>query len=542
MAFTQQKQGAALLLAPSSLHKAAEWCYPPLLAAGATLLFRLLRSILNGEDASLLYLPVVIVCAHLRGFRAAAACSILCLMCWDFFFLPPYYTFRLYHWHDAVTLLIFMLVALLTAWTTAQAHKNTQLALAREAELTTLAAASEALSQEVTAKDLLAQLAKQLQNLCGASHCIVFESRGSPAALSLELALGAAAPLPDCSLQLAKTALQHGTPIGFGESSTLWNNALHMLQQGSLQSEQKTGVYVPLYADKRAAGVLHVGARPDGLPFSSQHERVILTLANYAAVALARDVLAQEAAEAEALREADAFKNSLLSLVSHELRSPLAAIRVSAESLLLHGKKWKPEEQQNSLRSINREAVRLSRLVNNLLDLSRLESGAWKPVCDWCDLAEIAASALDRLSEEEAERVVFHTEGELPFVQADYLQIVLVLSNLLENALKYSPPASPVYLILKAEHKEGEKEYAGVSAQVRDCGPGISPGEEKPIFEKFYRGKNQKQGPVHGTGLGLALCMAIVQAHHGRIKAENMPPEQQRGALFTLFLPREQPH
>ena len=152
-------------------------------------------------------------------------------------------------------------------------------------------------------------------------------------------------------------------------------------------------------------GVLHVGPRVDGQPFSAMDERLILTLANHAAVVIARDALADQAAQAQALREADALKDSLLSLVSHELRTPLAAIKASASGLLQPDGVWEDAARQEALAAINQEADRLTGLVSNLLDLSRLEAGAWRPHKDWCDLAEVAGTALDRLSDAEAARV-----------------------------------------------------------------------------------------------------------------------------------------
>ncbi|MEO7717168.1 MAG: ATP-binding protein, partial [Capsulimonas sp.] len=331
--------------------------------------------------------------------------------------------------------------------------------------------------------------------------------------------------------RLADAACANDRVIGLGEGQHLWAKAV----SGMDVSPESLGVYIPLHAADTLVGVLHVGPRADGRPYSALEERLILTLANHAAVVIARDLLAQQASEATALREADTLKDALVSLVSHELRTPLAAIKASVSGLLQPDAVWSHDARQEALIAIDSEADRLSGVVNNLLDLSRLEAGAWLPRKDWCDLAEVAGTALDRLPASEASRVTLDAEDDLPLASADYTQIALVLTNLLENAIKYTPPASPIQLTLKSSRDGSEP---GVLATVRDFGAGLAPGEEGHLFERFYRGQTHQGGPIHGTGLGLALCQSIVLAHGGRIWASNAPAGEPRGAVFSFFLPK----
>ena len=505
----------------------------------ATALFWLIRAYVDKGQASLLYLPVVLALAARFGFGPAILGALLSFLCWDFFFLPPFYEFAIADPKDWLSLAVFLLAAVVTARLASQARAQTQQARAREGEIATLFQASETISREVRADHLLAALSGQLQTLCHATHCLVLRRVGEalcPVPESLR------APDPGESdlariLRLAEAACAHNQVIGFGSGQRLWAKALAETDADPLaQDVPALGVYVPLRAADALVGVLHVGPRDDGKAYSALEARLILTLANHAAVVIARDRLAEQAAEATALREADALKDSLLSLVSHELRTPLAAIKASASGLLQPDSVWEEEEAQEALRAINTEADRLGGVVSNLLDLSRLEAGAWQPLKDWCDLAEVAGTALDRLPPAEAARVEMEAAPDLPLVQADYTQIALVLTNLLENAVKYTPADSPIGLSFQPTDG-GQPAASGVTVRIRDYGRGIVPGEEERLFERFYRSPRHQGGTVHGTGLGLALCRAIVLAHGGRTWVANAAAGEPAGAVFTFWLP-----
>ena len=492
----------------------------------ATAGFWALRQDLDKGQASLLYLPVVIACAIRFGFAPAVFGAVLSFVCWDFFFLPPLGTLIITDPRDWLSLGVFLVAAVSTAQLAAQARTQTTEARAREAEIMLLFEASETLSREVRADRLLAALSEQMLSLCRAERCLVF--RRSPQSERLLLAQTGA--IPEAITRMAEDAAEQDQAIGFG-GRRLWDQAVRQSRRALPAGASETlGVYLPLHADGSRVGVLYVGPRRDGRAFSAAEERLIRTLANHAAVVIARDELAAQAAQAEALREADRLKDSLLSLVSHELRTPLAAIKASATGLLQTDAVWDPKASWETLGAINTEADRLSALVTNLLDLSRLEAGAWLPRKDWCDLVEIVGTALDRLPETDAARVTVSADSSLPLVCADYTQIALVVTNLLENAVKYTPPGTPIDL-------RAEVGSAGAVLTVRDYGPGLLPGEEAHLFERFYRGGSHQNSTVHGTGLGLALCRAIAEAHGGTIRAANAPAADPSGAVFTVVLP-----
>ncbi len=487
-----------------------------------------LRHALDKGQASLLYLPVVIACAVRFGFAPAVFGATLSFFCWNFFFLPPFGTLTVADPRDWLSLFVFLTAAVSTAHLAARARTQTAEAQAREAEIALLFEASETLSREVRAGRLLAALSAQMLSLCHAERCLVFRAAPDSDAL---LPPDQAAPVPGAVQTMAEIAAASDQALGFGGRRFLWDQAVHQSRLTLPGGAAETlGVYLPLHADGSRVGVLYVGPRTDGKPFSAADERLIRTLANHAAVVIARDALAAAAAQADALREADLLKDSLLSLVSHELRTPLAAIKASATGLLQDGADWDRQASWETLGAINTEADRLSALVTNLLDLSRLEAGAWLPRRDWCDLVEIIGTALDRLPDPEAARVTVWAAPNLPLACADYTQIALVLTNLLENAVKYTPPSSPISLRAIAHGPE-------IVVTVRDFGPGLDPAETSHLFERFYRGRTHQNSTVHGTGLGLALCRAVAEAHGGTIWAANAPPDTPAGAVFTLTLP-----
>jgi two-component system sensor histidine kinase KdpD len=222
--------------------------------------------------------------------------------------------------------------------------------------------------------------------------------------------------------------------------------------------------------------------------------------------------------------QTEQMRSSLLSAMSHDLRTPLASITGAASTLRSQGDRLPLETKQELLESISDEADRLSRLVGNLLDMTRFESGGVELRRDLYPLEEIVGTVLQRMEPQLEGRAVSTDLAEnLPMVFVDDVLLGQVLWNLLENATKYTPPGSPLEI---AAFEDG----GAVIIEVRDRGPGIPPGEEERIFEKFYRGKSDN---VRGAGLGLPICRAIVQAHHGTIQAV---PREGGGTIFRIAL------
>jgi len=278
----------------------------------------------------------------------------------------------------------------------------------------------------------------------------------------------------------------------------------------------------PLRVGTREVGAVVV---PEGRePDPPVRDRLLPALAALVAVAVDRDELQREALEAETLRRSDAAKTALLRAVSHDLRSPLTAIDAAASGLQSETLRLRDEDRRALLATIRLESARLARLVENLLDLSRLQAGAAQPRPELWPPEELVAQALDELTDADS-RVTLALEEGVPPVRVDAAQIERVLVNLIENALKYSPPAAPVRV--SVEGGDGE-----VRVHVIDGGPGIAPADRDVVFEPFHRAAS---GGARGAGLGLAIARGFAQANGGRVWAE--PAE--RGAHLVVALPAE---
>ncbi|HET9299354.1 MAG TPA: ATP-binding protein, partial [Candidatus Polarisedimenticolaceae bacterium] len=301
---------------------------------------------------------------------------------------------------------------------------------------------------------------------------------------------------------VADWVLQHGRNAGRGTDTLSGAGAL----------------YLPLPGSEGPVGVLAV--RPDEtmLPLGPTRVDLLETLARLIAAPLERGRLSMDA-------EAERLRNTLLSSVSHDLRTPLAAITGAASSLMGEPT-LDPEVRLDLAQTIHEEAARLDRRVRNLLDMTRLDSGAVRPAKDWHSLEEMVGSALRRVARTLGDRpVTTDLPADLPLLRVDASLLEQVLVNLLENAAKYTPPGSQVRV-------SAERFAEEVQVEVSDDGPGLTPGDEQRVFEKFFREPRAGGG---GFGLGLAICRAVVEAHGGRIRAEN----QARGVAFRFTIPLE---
>jgi two-component system sensor histidine kinase KdpD len=258
---------------------------------------------------------------------------------------------------------------------------------------------------------------------------------------------------------------------------------------------------------------------------SSGEKRLLQTFASQGALALERARLAQAESRAKVLEESDHLKSILLSSVSHELRTPLSTIKAAASSLRSNEVSWDSAVRPELIAAIDDEADHLNMLVGNLLDMSRIESGALKPKREWNILSEILGSVLERMRHSaEEHRLEIDMPESLPLVPVDYVQMEQVFTNLVSNSLKYAPINSMIRI---RANIEGDT----IHVQVYNQGPQVPPEHLERIFDKFYRITAADR--VTGTGLGLSICKGIIEAHGGRIWAENIPD----GLAFNFTLP-----
>jgi two-component system sensor histidine kinase KdpD len=433
---------------------------------------------------SLIYLLAVLFAATIAGLGPGIVASVLSFLAYNIFFVEPRYILTVAHPQDVVRLVSFLVAAILASSIAGLVHRQAEQLGRRTAELESLYAVSQATSAAVDLEQILPALAQTTVDLLGVRSCLI-------TATSKEPARAFAAP--------------PGAPAD-GTSDAVLDMQLRI--------------------DDRAVGQMRVLPQP-GQVFHGSDQRLLEMLASQATLAIERARLVGQVAEAHALAKSDQLKSVLLSSVSHDLRTPLASIKGIATALRQRDLPWESTAVLQMLDTLSDEADRLNRLVGNLLDMSRIESGALQPAREWEDLSDIVGGVLARMRPQLQGRAV-HADlpADLPLVWVNAGLIDQVLTNLLENVLKYTPAPTPVALIANV-HGDA------VWMHIIDQGPGIAADALPHIFDKFFRVVGPEQH-ADGTGLGLAICKGIVEAHGGQIWAQNRAAG---GAELVFTLP-----
>ncbi len=431
--------------------------------------------------------------------------SLLSVAAFAFFFVPPYLTFAVADMGSLVTVSIMLCAALVISTLTIRLCQQAAAARQRERRTVALYAMSRALARMRSVDDLLQAVARHIS--------AVFESR---VALFLPQASGRLSPWQKGPEKERSDAVERAmfVPGAREEGIAQWvYDHHHMAGLGTTTLASAEALYLPLVAARGTVGVLGVlPAQPRGV-LPPEQDALLETFASQTALALERALLAEEAQQAQLQVETERLRNALFSSVSHDLRTPLTAITGATSTLLEEERRLDAPTRHELLQTAHTEADRLNRLVSNLLAMTRLESGAIQVHKEWQPLEEVVGAALTRLDASLRNRpLTTHLPADLPLVPLDSVLIEQVLINVLDNALKYTPPGSP--LSLAAWTTDG-----AVTVEVADQGPGLPPGEEQRVFDKFYR--VQWPGTSSGAGLGLTICRGIIAAHGGHIWAEN---------------------
>lgn len=464
------------------------------------------RSYLTLAPIALVHLLAVFCVALLWGVGPAIAASVLGFVALDYLFVPPFFSLTIATPSEVVSLVIFLAVATVTSRLAAWARGRAREAEAHARESRALLRLSDAAAEAHTTGAALQAIADVTTDVFTLRHCAIL----LPDSLDI-LRVQAWAPAAEPRIL---TRDEEGT------AAYVWRDQVSATH-GATQ-------YVPLQIGAERVGVFRIGPQPDGGPLSGAAQDLLHTFAAAAAVAIDRRRLLDAATQAEVLRRSDALKTALLGSVSHDLRTPLTTLKTGITALLQGDVAWDRQAQQEVLAAANEEVDRLTRLINNLLDLSRIEAGALTPDRQWYEAGELIADTVRRAGAGLGQHRVTVTvsDGELP-VYLDYVQIQQVLANLLDNAAKYSPAGGEI-------HVQGAAEDGAFVIRVQDHGPGVPHGEADRIFSKFYR----LGGRRTGTGLGLAICKGLVEAHGGRVAVEN---PGRAGAVFVVSLPLAKP-
>jgi two-component system, OmpR family, sensor histidine kinase KdpD len=452
----------------------------------------------------MVYLLGLVVVATRYGRGPSLVASILSVAALDFFFVPPVFTFAVSDVRYLFTFVVMLVVGLVTSSLAARIRTQAEAARLREQRTAALYALSRELASTRGVDQLLTIAMRHISEVFRSQVAVLLPGAGG----ALVGADGGQFALDANELGVGKWVHEHHQPAGLGTSTLPGAAAL----------------YLPLQAPRGPVGVLGIRpADPHSLDAPDQLHQ-LETFANQTALAIERAQLADEAQQTQVRMETERLRNSLLSSVSHDLRTPLATITGAATTILENGANLNDRTRRGLLESVREEAERLNRLVQNLLEMTRLESGALQLRKEWHPLEEVIGAALGRLAKELADRrVETRVPPDLPLVPIDDVLVEQVLVNLLDNAVKYTPGGSPIRIMATST---GE----AITVEVADRGPGLPRGEEDKVFEKFYRGVPGGRG----AGLGLAICQGIVKAHGGNIWAQNLP---EGGVAFLFTLP-----
>lgn len=455
---------------------------------------------------ALIYLFGVVLLAFFVGqgptFLTASASALL----WDYFFLPPRGTFRLSHFTDVMMFVMYFVVALVLGQLVSRIRWQERAERRREERASALYLLTRELADAANADDMAQRLVRQAEQAFKVKVAVLLREPGGGLAQKAHAA--STFTVSEKEQSVAAWAFR------FGKAAGRFTDNL----------PSASAIYVPMQTNRGAVGVLGLEWPGEQLPTLEQRD-LLQAFARQSALVLDRIRLDEEGQQARLVAESEKLSKALLNSISHELRTPISAITAAA-SALTEIKGTEPAAfQKNLAAEIQEGASRLNRLVSNLLDMTRLESGAVKPRMEWCDVTDLVNVAL-RHNERElaAHPVNLELAKPLPLVRMDFVLIEQVINNLLLNAAAYTPAGTPVDVKVWAMPD-------AMAISVADRGAGL-PEESLPhLFDKFYRAPG---APAGGTGLGLSIVKGLVEAHGGRVEARNRAGG---GAEFTIYLP-----
>lgn len=449
--------------------------------AGSSIVLYMLRNILSAPVVALLYLIPVVITATFLGRAAGIGASVLAFLVFNYFFIPPYYTFRVNHAQDLLVMIVFLGVAILIGSLIARIQSNLVTVQAREMEALQLYELSVELGGKKDPAEIASVLAQRLN-------------------------------------QLFDDVIIHVEFLSGNQYDSIFlPEHIVSIDPGWVP------FVVPLLIQDRSLGNITIYSEKNG--FRPEEERLIRTFAHQGAIALDRAILLSIETQTRIFKESDRIKTAILSSVSHELRTPLASIQAAGTSL------FNPEvnlaaDARLELQSILlEETENMAQLVGNLLNMSRLEAGSLNLQRQWNSLSEIVDTCLRRIHRAtQNHHILVEVSDDLPLLFVDAVLIEQVFINLIRNSVKYAPLDTNIEIKARVSDEV-------VRVQISNQGPGIPPEHIDQIFDKFHPipGRDSMQG----TGLGLSICKGIVESHGGQIHAENL----EEGVAFIFTLP-----
>jgi two-component system, OmpR family, sensor histidine kinase KdpD len=465
-------------------------------------------------SASAIFLMSVLASASAWGVRAGLLAGVLAALAYDFFIIPPLYTFDIDDWHNALSFVIFCLSAAAVSALAEALNRRTLSARRNEILAKRLYAFNQRLGDATSIEAIAERFVSSVAVAGGAKAVLLLPQEDG-------FALAAAHPAgtsPDCAAFKAAGGAAQGTLRKIGDPA---------------ENDGPTCTLVPIDSGMSKAAILMAGPASRRLWQRSSRMRIIDTLAAEASQAFERVLLSKRAEEARIAAETERFRTALLTSISHDLKTPLAVVLGCASSLKELGAELTGPAAQDLLHSILQEGQRLNQFIANLLDMSQVETSAITPKRELADLSDIIGSAVQRARGAlSRHRIVLRVPDDVPGLELDPVLLDKALYCLLENAALYTPPGTEITLT-------AAQESDSVILHVSDEGAGIPADELPRLFEKFYRGSPSAWKPA-GTGLGLTIARGFIEIMGGRITAGNRP--DRKGAVFTIRFPKNPGH
>ncbi|MGB6322580.1 MAG: DUF4118 domain-containing protein, partial [Xanthobacteraceae bacterium] len=477
--------------------------------AVALALAELIQAWIGATNSDLVFLTAVVTMAVRFGLWPSLFASVASALAYNFFFLPPIYTFTIADPHNVTAFGFFTLVAVIVSSVAARGRTQAVATMERARTTESLYAFSRKLAGAGTLDDVLWATAYQTALMLKVRVVLLLPERGT---IAVKTGYPPEDILDDADIAAAKWAWENNRVAGRG-SDTL---------PGAKR------LFLPMHTGRGAIGMMGIDSDKPGPLLTPDQRRLLDALADQGALAIERVRLVEEMDRVERNAETERLRSALLTSISHDLKTPLAAVLGSAGTLRDLAEKLSAGEKAELLGTIIDESERLNRFIANLLDMTKLESGAIAPNVALHDLGEIVGSALRRASRILARHEVeLDLAPDLPMLELDAVLFEQVLFNILDNAAKYAPAKTTIRI-------QAWRDGGTVSLRVIDEGSGIPPADIEHIFDKFYRAQKTDQVRA-GTGLGLAISRGFVEAMHGTIVAANR--SDRSGAMFTINLP-----
>lgn len=486
--------------------------YAALSVVGAVGIGELVSYFVQLPNISLIFLTAVLFSAVAWGLWPSLLSALLSVLAYNFFFLPPLYSFTIADPANVLALIIFFVVAIITSNLAARTREQALTASARANTTAELYAFSRKLAGTATLDDVLWATAYQVAFMLKVRVVTLLPDESGR--LEVRAGYPPEDEIDEADLAAARWTWDHNHAAGRGADTLPGGKRL----------------FLPLRTGRGAVGVIGIDRDREGAVLSPEERRLLDALADQAAIAVERTRLAEDIDEARLLAETERLRSALLTSISHDLRTPLASIIGAITSLRTYGDSYDADARSELMATVQDEAERLNRFVGNLLDMTRLESGALEPKREYLDLGEVVGTALDRVAKIlHRHRVKLDISQDLPMLSLDAVLMEQVLVNLLDNAAKYAPPGSLIQLNVYRDDQD-------IQLDVIDEGPGIPENALERIFDKFYRVRATDRQRA-GTGLGLAICRGFVEALGGRIIAHNRTDGS--GAILRVSFPVE---